>query len=148
MDHALEKSQQVKSNFVGKVGELQSAGSVMAGSHLLRLAEKIPQVDSTDPLSPKMMAFFQVAALTSGVMMGAVAAPVLGPLAILGGALTGLGAWIAGKKAAEEAQKGVSILPGYLDSLGARLGAKREATLSAPEPRSNPGPWSGVSPSV
>jgi hypothetical protein len=126
---------QAKQKVVGVVGEAKRASAQGVGMIALAAMDKIPAIDTMEPMSPKTVALLQVAGLAGALLVGVSMAPVVGlATATVGAAAAGYGVGSALNKFAGVFRSSMAELPGKLESFAGKLGARRGGKLVSVEP--------------
>lgn len=138
-DAAVGKIAEGREAFVGKVGELRQATLASVGSMVLKAADTISGEKKKNPEEVARQIKIVKAASIGGLLFvgvclgstGVVVAATLGALGV--GALAVVGAKVAIKAGTESFKEMSARLPGALEDLAERLGAKRAIKVQVPE---------------
>lgn len=116
-----DKAQQ----FVGHVGALTEVAGTRLGEAAFSLKDKLPGVQDPVAAAKRQNTVGKIAGIAGMLFVGVAMAPVVGVLAATAG---GIAAGFGFASAARKAVSGVSEeIPSALESIGAKLGAKRQA---------------------
>lgn len=116
-----DKAQQ----FVGHVGALTEVAGTRLGEAAFSLKDKLPGVQDPVAAAKRQNTVGKIAGIAGMLFVGVAMAPVVGLLAATAG---GIAAGFGFASAARKAVSGVSEeIPSALESIGAKLGAKRQA---------------------
>ena len=137
VDGTAQVASAARAKFQGKVGEAKAA----VGKTALAMAERVEQHADSPTAQARRAKAAQIATVAGAVFVGVAMAPVAGVLAATVGAVAaGMGFSSALKKAGEAFRSKKAALPPALESLGERLGARREAAAQAPAEPAAPSP--------
>lgn len=118
---AKDKTQQ----FVGHVGALTEVAGARLGEAAFSLKDKLPGAQDPVVAAKRQNTIGKIAGIAGMLFVGVAMAPVVGVLAATAG---GIAAGFGFASAARKAVSGVSEeIPSALESIGAKLGAKRQA---------------------
>ena len=143
------KAQQGREAFVGKVGELRQATFASMGSVVFKAADALPSAEAMEKAGLARQAkIVKAAAIGGTLLMGVCVIPAAIAVAGVVGGIGGLGLVAMAHGGVKSAlEKGVSTfrdvasrLPGALEGLAERLGAKRAMKTEAPSEPSKTGP--------
>lgn len=119
-----------REQFVGRVGVATEAAGMRLGEAVLGVKDRLPGAQDPAVTAQRQKAVAKIAGIAGMLFVGVAMAPVVGLLAATaGGIAAGIGFASAARKAVAGAAGASDALPSALESIGAKLGAKRQAMV-------------------